>query len=600
MGTLETVLKEYQKSSLRSHYCGQVDENLADSPVRLCGWVSHRRDHGGLVFVDLRDRTGLIQVVLDPKAPGLEFSKDLRAETVLWVKGQVRMRPEGMYNLKIPTGKIEVHAGEGGIFSQAETPPFQISSDQVSEALRLKYRYLDIRTSRLTDYLKKRHQVSRLVRNFLANAGFWEIETPILYKSTPEGARDYLVPSRVNRGKFFALPQSPQTLKQLLMVGGVDRYFQIAKCFRDEDLRADRQPEFTQIDLEMSFVTSEDVMHLTEELLKAIWKEMKGVDVGAIPRLSHREAMEVYGTDKPDLRFGLKIQDLAELAPSLGFKIFDNALSSGGVVRGLGFAGGGELSRSAMDRYTQIAKDFGAQGLVWIKKSDKGLQSPVLKALGEEKVQKLLDHLGVGEGGLALIVAGEFDSSVAALGALRLELAQEFDLVDTSVDRFVWITDFPLLEYSPEARRWTACHHPFTSPAEESLPDLGSSDPKVLKKLKAQAYDLVCNGHELAGGSIRIHSQDVQAKMFATLGFSQEEAEAQFGFFLEALKYGTPPHGGVAWGMDRLMMILCGTDAIRDVIAFPKTARAVDLMADSPSEVDSDQLLELGIRLITQ
>jgi aspartyl-tRNA synthetase len=592
-------VKNYQKTSMRTHYCGELGLEQNGQTLTLCGWVHHRRDHGGLVFVDLRDRSGLVQVVLDPQKKGLEFSKDLRSEMVIQLTGIVRQRPEGMANDKMSTGQIEVHAETGQLLSHADTPPFQITSDQVSEVLRLKYRYLDFRTRKLTQYLETRHKLMQTVRGFLKDRGFWEVETPILYKSTPEGARDYLVPSRVNPGKFYALPQSPQTLKQLLMIGGLDRYFQIARCFRDEDLRADRQPEFTQIDLEMSFVKRNDVMAVTEELLRHIWKTLKGVEIGPVPHLTYKEAMENYGSDKPDLRFDLKIQDLKEVASTLGLKIFDDALGTGGVVRGLALEQGGDLSRSFMDKYTQIAKTYGARGLVWIKKSDQGLQSPLLKALGEEKLGVLFEAVGVKEKGLALIVAGDFDSSLTALGALRLELGRQFELIDTSEDKFAWITEFPLLEYSAEDKRWVARHHPFTSPMESQVHELGSTDAGVLKNLKAEAYDLVCNGYELAGGSVRIHSSEVQSRMFKTLGISEEEAQHKFGFFLEALKYGTPPHGGVAWGFDRLTMIVCGTDAIRDVIAFPKTAKATDLMADCPSEVDQAQLLDLGIRLIT-
>jgi aspartyl-tRNA synthetase len=582
----------------RSNYCGLLRDSHDGQAVVLMGWVDTRRDHGGLVFVDLRDREGLVQVVLDPSKPAMAQAKEIRGEFVVALKGIVRKRPEGMKNKKLATGDVEVEVEALEILSEAKTPPFQVNDENVGENLRLKYRYLDIRSARLHGHLRLRHEIVRTVRETLSNEGFMEVETPILYKSTPEGARDYLVPSRVNQGTFYALPQSPQTLKQLLMIGGVDRYFQIARCFRDEDLRADRQPEFSQIDIEMSFVDQDDVMDVNERMARTIWKKFRGVDIGKIPRMTYYEAMNRFGNDKPDLRFGLELKDLGPTAVGTGFKVFDDVLAKKGSIKGLGVPQGADFSRAQIDKLVDLAKKNGAKGLVWIKVDSTGkMTSAVSKALPEDKVAAIFKHL-VPEGkGCAFIVADGFDATCAALSSLRNHLGRELKLIDESKDKFLWVVDFPCYEFDVENKRWAARHHPFTSPQNEFIEDLKNYNESRFGDMLAKAYDLVCNGYEIGGGSIRIHRSDVQAAMFKSLGLTQEEAKEKFGFFMEALQYGTPPHGGIAWGVDRLVMILANTEAIRDVIAFPKTAKASDLMADAPNSVSRDQLIELGIRL---
>lgn len=582
----------------RTHYCGKLNKSHAGQKVVLMGWVDTRRDHGSLVFIDLRDREGLVQVVLDPKNEATSSSKDLRAEYVLAIEGTVKARPAGMVNGKLPTGEIEIEATSCQILNEAATPPFQIDDQNVGELLRLKYRYLDLRSPKLQRQLILRHEVAQLVRRFLSEEGFIEVETPILYKSTPEGARDYLVPSRVNPGMFYALPQSPQTLKQLLMVSGFDKYFQIARCFRDEDLRADRQPEFSQIDMEMSFIDEEDIIAINEKLARALWKHVKGVDIGSIPRMTYQEAMDKYGNDKPDLRFGLEIKDLRDVVAGSGFKVFDDVLARGGIVRGIAVPKGGPYSRGQFDKLTDLAKKAGAKGLVWIKSEANGeLTSPVSKFFPPEKLKVMFAATGAVNGDACLVVADDFDTACASLSTLRNHLGQELKLIDKSKDRFLWVVDFPLLEFSPDEKRWVARHHPFTSPKDEHAEILLRDEESKYGKLLAKAYDLVCNGYEIAGGSIRIYRNEVQQAMFKTLGMTPEQTKMKFGYFLEALKYGTPPHGGIAWGMDRLIMILCDTDAIREVIAFPKTAKATCLMSESPSEVGFEQLTEVGIKL---
>ena len=589
---------KFVKDLKRTEYCGRLNTSHVGQKVVLMGWVDVRRDHGSLVFIDLRDREGVVQVVLDPNKAETSAAKSLRGEFVLAVEGTVRARPDGMKNSKINTGAIELEATRCEILNEAAVPPFQVDDENVNESLRLKYRYLDLRSPRLTGHLMMRHKVAQLVRQFLSDNGFLEVETPILFKSTPEGARDYLVPSRVNQGTFYALPQSPQILKQLLMVSGYDRYFQIARCFRDEDLRADRQPEFSQIDMEMSFIDQEDIMQLNEKLLRHIWKEAKGVEVGPIPRMTYQEAMDRYGIDKPDTRFAMEISDLKNILTNSGFKVFDDVLARQGIVRGIAVPKGGSYSRGQFDKLTDMAKRAGAKGLVWIKsEADGSLTSPVSKFFSPEKLAEMFKAVGAGPGDCALIVGDDFDTACAALSTLRLHLGKELNLIDTSKDKFLWVVDFPAFEYSPEEKRWVSRHHPFTSPKDEFMQDLIDGKESSYGQMLAKAYDLVCNGYEMGGGSIRIYRTELQQAMFRLLGMNKEQQEAKFGFLLDALKYGAPPHGGIAWGMDRLVMLLCGTDAIREVIAFPKTAKASDLMADCPSEVNRDQLMEVGVRL---
>lgn len=582
----------------RTHYCGDLNAQADGKKVVLMGWVDGRRDHGGLVFIDLRDRTGLVQLVLNPSDESMATAKDFRGEYVIAITGTVRKRPEGMVNTKLPTGAIEVACDRCQILSTAKTTPFQIQDKNVSENLRLKYRYLDLRSRNLQNNLMLRHKLNQITRNYLSSVNFLEVETPILYKSTPEGARDYLVPSRVSPGKFYALPQSPQTLKQLLMISGYDRYFQIARCFRDEDLRAERQPEFTQIDVEMSFIDVEDIVQMAEGLFTKIWKEIKGVDIGKIPRMSYYEAMDRFGNDKPDMRFGMELINLAEVVKGCGFKVFEDTIARGDLVKGIVAPGAGSYSRGQIDKLVKLAQTLGGKGLVWVKSDANGvLASSISKVIAEDKLKDIFTKSGAKNGDMLLVVADGYETTAKVLSQLRLQLGEELNLIDKTKDSFLWVLDFPLFEYDTDNKRWAAKHHPFTSPQDAGMQTLIDGEEKEYGGLLAKAYDLVCNGYELGGGSIRIYNSDLQAAMFKALGLGPEEIKLKFGFFIEALSYGTPPHGGIAFGVDRICMILCGTESIRDVIAFPKTAKASDLMAEAPSMVDRSQLLELGIRL---
>ncbi|MBI3013908.1 MAG: aspartate--tRNA ligase [Candidatus Tectomicrobia bacterium] len=583
----------------RSHYCGDLRREQVGHEVTLMGWVHRRRDHGGLIFIDLRDRTGLAQVVFDSSSdPELHGSaRPLRNEFVIAVRGRVVERPEGAQNPALGSGAVEVRADQMQILNESRVLPFSLEEEgsEASESLRLKYRYLDLRRPVLQRNLLVRHQVCRVVRQFLDQHGFIEVETPFLTKSTPEGARDYLVPSRVNPGKFYALPQSPQLFKQLLMVAGFDRYYQIVKCFRDEDLRADRQPEFTQIDIEMSFLTREILFDLMEGMVAAIFQAVKGVELALpFPRLRYDEAMARYGSDKPDLRFPLELVEVSDIFKASSFSPFRACLENGGEVRALALPGLGNLSRRELDLMAEQVKGWGAAGLVWLKVGESGVQSSIGKHLSAGEAEPLQARMKAKSSDLLLLVADQGRIAATVLGRLRLEGAQRLGLMQEEKTATAWITDFPLLELDEELGRYVAMHHPFTSPVPEDIP-LFQTDPG---KIRAQAYDLVLNGQEIGGGSIRIHQREVQKLMFSALGLSMEEAEAKFGFLLEALEFGTPPHGGIAFGMDRLVALLVGAKSIRDVIAFPKTQKAVCLLSDAPSDVDERQLRELHIRVI--
>ena len=577
----------------RTHTCGQLTAADDGADVCLMGWAQYRRDHGGLIFVDLRDREGLTQIVFSPEiAPKAhEDAHILRAEYVLAIKGTVRPRPEGMTNPNLVTGGIEVVVKEWKLLNTSKTPPFPIEDrTDAGENLRLTWRYLDLRRPRMQANLRLRHRVAQAIRRYLDEGGFIEVETPILTKSTPEGARDFLVPSRLNNGEFYALPQSPQLFKQLLMVGGFDRYFQIVRCFRDEDLRADRQPEFTQVDIEMSFVDEEKVMDMAEGLMARVFKDVMGQDIPRpFPRMPYAEAMSRYGVDKPDTRFGLELHDITDIVRGSGFKLFAAAK----LVKAMKVPGGEAMTRKEIDAYTDFVKIYGAQGLAWIKIKADEWQSPIAKFLSEEERKGIAEALDLQLGDIVFFQAGEPDMVNAALGNLRVHLGNQLGLVSENTFNFLWVTDFPLFEYDEEEKRYVACHHPFTSPAPGHL-ELMRSDPA---HTRARAYDMVLNGNEVGGGSIRIHSAEVQRRMFEALGFSPEQAEEQFGFLISALEQGAPPHGGLAFGLDRLVMLLAGAQSIRDVIAFPKTQKATCLMTQAPSEVSAKQLRELGLRL---
>ncbi|BDG31241.1 aspartate--tRNA ligase [Parageobacillus thermoglucosidasius] len=583
----------------RTYYCGEITEKAVGEKVVLKGWVQKRRDLGGLIFIDLRDRTGIVQVVFSPEVSkeALHVAEKVRNEYVLSVEGTVVAREEGTVNPNIPTGKIEIQAERVTIINEAKTPPFTIADQtDVAEEVRLKYRYLDLRRPVMFRTLQLRHRVTKAVRDFLDGEGFLEVETPILTKSTPEGARDYLVPSRVHPGEFYALPQSPQVFKQLLMVAGFERYYQIARCFRDEDLRADRQPEFTQIDIETSFMSQEDIMQLTERMMAHVMKVAKGIEVSLpFPRMSYDEAMSRYGSDKPDTRFGLELVDVSEIVKHSSFKVFAGAVANGGQVKAINVKGAASTySRKDIDALAEFVARYGAKGLAWLKVEEGGLKGPIAKFFTEEERSGLIETLMAEDGDLLLFVADRKEVVADALGALRLKLGKDLNLIDETKFNFLWIIDWPLLEYDEEDGRYYAAHHPFTMPVREDLPQLETSPEKV----RAQAYDLVLNGYELGGGSMRIFERDVQEKMFRALGFTEEEARKQFGFLLEAFEYGTPPHGGIALGLDRLVMLLAGRTNLRDTIAFPKTASASCLLTEAPSPVSEQQLAEL--RLVIQ
>jgi aspartyl-tRNA synthetase len=582
----------------RTYFCGDVPESAIGEKITLKGWVSKRRDLGGLIFIDLRDRSGIVQVVFNPDVSkeALETAEKIRSEYVLDIQGTVLAREEGTINPNLKTGRIEVQAEMVTIINEAKTPPFVISDrTDASEDIRLKYRYLDFRRPVIFETLKMRHQVTKQIRDFLDAEGFLDIETPILTKSTPEGARDYLVPSRVHPGEFYALPQSPQLFKQLLMLGGIERYYQIARCFRDEDLRADRQPEFTQIDIETSFLGQEDILGLMENMMTKLMKEVKGLDIPSpFPRMTYDEAMSRFGSDKPDTRFGLELVDLSEVVKDSGFKVFAAAVANGGKVKAINVkAAADKYSRKDIDALTEFATVYGAKGLAWLKVDEEGLKGPIAKFFGDEDAKALTDSLEASAGDLLLFVADKGSVVADALGALRLKLGKELNLIDQSQFNFLWVTDWPLLEYGEEEGRYFAAHHPFTMPVREDLPLLDTDPARV----RAQAYDLVLNGYELGGGSLRIFERSVQEKMFEVLGFTQEEAQEQFGFLLNAFEYGTPPHGGIALGLDRLVMLLAGSTNLRDTIAFPKTASASDLLTAAPGGVSEAQLKELHLSL---
>lgn len=585
--------------SKRTTYCGLVTEAFLGQEITLKGWVNNRRDLGGLIFVDLRDREGIVQVVFNPafSEEALKIAETVRSEYVVEVQGTVTKRDPETVNPKIKTGQVEVQVTNIKVINKSETPPFSINEENVNvdENIRLKYRYLDLRRQELAQTFKMRHQITRSIRQYLDDEGFFDIETPVLTKSTPEGARDYLVPSRVHDGEFYALPQSPQLFKQLLMISGFDKYYQIVKCFRDEDLRADRQPEFTQVDIEMSFVDQEDVMQMGEEMLKKVVKEVKGVEINdAFPRMTYKEAMRRYGSDKPDTRFEMELIDVSQLGRDMDFKVFKDTVENDGEIKAIVAKGAAEqYTRKDMDALTEFVNIYGAKGLAWVKVVEDGLTGPIGRFFETENVETLLTLTGAEAGDLVMFVADKPNVVAQSLGALRVKLAKELGLIDETKLNFLWVTDWPLLEYDEDAKRYVAAHHPFTSPKEADIAKLGTASEEA----EANAYDIVLNGYELGGGSIRIHDGELQEKMFEVLGFTKEQAQEQFGFLLDAFKYGAPPHGGIALGLDRLVMLLTNRTNLRDTIAFPKTASATCLLTNAPGEVSDKQLEELSLRI---
>lgn len=589
---------ETMKGLKRTHYCTDLSVKNVGEEVVLCGWVAKNRRLGGLCFVTLRDRTGIIQIAFGDKTPKelLEKAQSLKSEYVIAVKGRVEKREEGNVNKDMKTGEIEIIASELRILSEAKTPPFYIEENIDTKAsLRLKYRYLDLRRPDMQKNIMMRHKIAKIARDYFDENGFLEIETPMLQKSTPEGARDYLVPSRVHPGKFYALPQSPQLYKQILMISGFDRYFQIARCFRDEDLRADRQPEFTQMDMELSFVDIDTIIEINEGFLKRVFKEVLNIDIKTpFLRLPYKEAMERFGSDKPDTRFGMEFIDITNEVDGCGFKVFDDAVKGGGSVRCINAKGlGASFTRKTLDSLAEYVKTYRAKGMAWIVVEDGGLRSQITKFLSEETVDKILKKTEAEPGDALLIIADKNEIVYDALGNLRLEVARRFDLIDKTKFNFLWVTEFPLFEYDEEEGRFVAMHHPFTHPMDEDI-ELLDKDPS---KVRAKAYDIILNGSEIGGGSLRIYDTSLQQKMFEKIGFTKEEAWARFGFLMEAFEYGTPPHGGLAYGLDRLVMIMAGCDSIRSVIAFPKVQNASELMSNAPDIVDEKQLEELGINI---